>query len=1130
MKFYQQVRGLNQVDISSPVAPYLVAAIIPSEGAGNTITEIVSGQSLDFVDGVTWNVDGSVTTKGADSSQNALSIANSRLIGKSSEVGDFAIIIDIDVGSLGGVGNANKVIASLTTPALGSKLTIEHQNWSTNLTGTNTRSWSAVTGGSSNLRKGVIIFHWTGTTNTLSIYEDGVKVTETVATDNNTGSAINNVAIGLGCSTDKLRSTAIYHKDTQFTESELNEFIHNPYSAFETAEVIEDEYCLQFSGANPTYVTANYAPSGDFKCLIEFTYEDSGHQVLLGMTGYDNVLRINSPTSILIKPQSNSSNVTLTTGLIIGQRYKWYFVRSGSTYDIQDIDGNSLLASIANNTSTFTFDRIGSFNIEGFFSGKLHAFGLEFNGVKRLWSFNQTDGDTVECVYTGDTLTLNGFPVDKGYVRSDSGVIDGYRFDNNTFATIKSPFSLADNSTLKCRFNYKHNALANTFQMLIGVYSSSSGLDFISISTTNHRLDCRIDNQRLSGQTVLVENQDYDLAIERSGTQISIRINGNLEMSWSNVTFDPILGFNTADSNFRFTGTIYSASYGIQDGTVINSWDFTTGDSNQIIERVSNNHASIVNIPTTKWLRVIDKQVYTIGSAKDYSTPQNFINGIGSNLNVINQGVVYEYFTNESLAKNGADGAIIELVGSTDKHAILEQKQYGFGGHCLINKSGLFSLKRLTLGSFSGNTNDGNLSIDSCVVDTASTQAINCSFIQKANISKTLFKSYTREAVVGKNTDNTKLQECIFDSSSVTSAVAFNVNNAELHNCLIPKGGCFAALGTVTGSGNVTDTVDAKNKGVGIQDASLPSYITDDGQINEAGQTALKGKGWNGSDIASAFYLINSGLVSVLSNLDVRTSTLGQVLSSVDIRQQILSALASITSSIDVRNAVYQSVLSNTDIRQQIYGIAVSQADLRSSVLSFVASNTDVRSSVYQAISSSYSIQQKILSAILSNTDIRAAILGSTVSKSVDIRQAVLGATVAQSVNLVSQVLAAVSHDSEVVNSVLGTINATSDIRASVYHAIDKSTDIQASIYQALSKELDIRQQVYRVVASDLDTGTKILSSVSNIVDIRMFVDGVAIPVDLDKPVSFSVGETINSIDTTEQRFTLDVISERFSI
>ncbi|MBO9492219.1 hypothetical protein J7384_17795 [Endozoicomonas sp. G2_1] len=940
-------------------------------------------------------------------------------------------------------------------------------------------------------------------------FDDGTTVTNCITGE--TGETFDSAnLIGVAASSGERVSAT-------WTAAKPNGIDSDPFSLFQTTENFYDDYCITTDGVddNITFDATTFAgtvSASSYEYEVRLKINSASQFDVVALMGSGRVIFRKSDNLLIWKTASTAELRFNPTGIEIGEWFTLKLVKepNSTNYSLY-IDG--VLKQTKSVTAGLTLDKLGQAD-----SGATKSLSFAYfkyldkldHRNSRYWEFNKTRGDSVACHFSGYIATLNNFFTDSGY-KTQADRIVGYQFGNNTFATIATPIVIADGAKLKCRFDYKHNTIANTFQMLIGVYSNSSGLDFISISTTNHRLDCRIDNQRLSGQTVLLENQDYDLTIERSGTEISIRINGNLEMSWSNVTLDPILGFNTSYSNFRFTGAIYSASYETSDGTVLNNWDFTTDDVSKIVDSAGNNHAAINNIPTTKWQRIIDKKVYTIGSAKDYSTPQNFINGIGANLNVINHGVIYEYFGSETLAKNGADGTVIELVGNTDKHAVSEQKSYGFGGHCIINKSGLFSLKNLTLGSFSGNTNDGNLSIDSCVVDTASTQAINCSFIQKANISKTLFKSYTREAVVGKNTDNTKLQECIFDSSSVTSAVAFNVNNADLHNCLIPKGGCFAALGTVTGSGNVTDTRDAQNKGVGIQDSNLLTYITDSGQINEAGQTALKGKGWNGSDIASAFYLVSS-VSSVSSLLTISNYVNGFVSSKVDIRSAIASALESVVSRLDVRNYIADRVSSNVDVRNAIYNKASSSVVLSSSIASGVSSQATISNSIASYTSSLLDVRNSVLRHVAASIELTSVVLES-VSAQVDIRNTIAG--------LISSVSSRLEVSNYIAESAIGLL----DVRSSINAVVSSPVDVRYSVLAFVANQLDVSNVICEHVGSPIDVSSQIYSHVSSVLDIRSNLDGIKVAGGLNDVVSFDIDYDVYSLQLAEDVYSFDIDS-----
>jgi hypothetical protein len=56
-----------------------------------------------------------------------------------------------------------------------------------------------------------------------------------------------------------------------------------------------------------------------------------------------------------------------------------------------------------------------------------------------------------------------------------------------------------------------------------------------------------------------------------------------------------------------------------RSGVVTNYWDCSTGDADQIVDTVGNNHAIITDVPTAGYLPVTERRVFTVGDGKDFS-------------------------------------------------------------------------------------------------------------------------------------------------------------------------------------------------------------------------------------------------------------------------------------------------------------------------------------------------------------------------------------------------------------------------------------------------------------------------------------------------------------------------------
>lgn len=653
----------------------------------------------------------------------------------------------------------------------------------------------------------------------------------------------------------------------------------NPFSLLQTQEDIQDDYCLQFNGTNSTYVTVNYTPSGDFKCLIDFTYEDAGHQVLLGMTGYDNVLRINDSTSILIKSQSNSSNVTLTTPLVSGQRYKWYFVRSGSTYDIKDVDGNSLLTSTANNTSTFTFNRIGSFNIEGFFSGKLHAFGLDFDSTRRLWQFNQTHGDTVDCLYTGDKATLVGFPVDDGYVKNSKGDIEAYQLGANTSLrpAVEHDLRAGFDFTFTCNVvkeipvgETRNISICGDWRCIVRLVRHWSGVSSLALEGAYVSGTGSLQLSDNSNPKYLNEKRTYRVKYINNTVEFYVDDLETPAKTLSNVTVAEGALYSVGSSNLKL--------FSLKDKLKGHEWDFSTGDKDQIRDVLSTNHLRIENSPANKWQPIRDVKIYTIGSGtRDYPDIVSFgtAQQNASYYPVLLCYGVQEFtadFDHRTTFPHGLKivGMAGEFKGDTQDSSIAVIKHAdSYTGHLFDYRSG------------------GKLDFENIILDCGNkqpiisiTQGVVARFTKAAMINvpneygiggiTCLFKKSVLHSVGqpfvsnGSSNSVTFLDSVVYGNTDLATGLLRSRSGGKFHadNTLFINQGT-APVAIQSGSNNITN----KEASTGIgKDANLPSYFVDvtnqNFSINKAGQTALKGKGWNGSDVAGWAYAQVAALIT----------------------------------------------------------------------------------------------------------------------------------------------------------------------------------------------------------------------------------------------------------------------------
>ena len=299
------------------------------------------------------------------------------------------------------------------------------------------------------------------------------------------------------------------------------------------------------------------------------------------------------------------------------------------------------------------------------------------------------------------------------------------------------------------------------------------------------------------------------------------------------------------------------------------NYDFTTGDQEKIIDTVGNNHATIVNDSVVKWQPIVPVDIFTIGTGKDFSTLYSWATAM-VNENRAKRAVFYEttdeptttYFNKPSVprvelaAAQGLDFSVNSpaYVGIDDP----SKRFYSYSSELHIHgiklspyagDGGVYAKRGLITG-FGHNQNPKLFDIDECVV-TASILVTNDATVHVRN------SILLKRMVIGNGSAATK--------AFVTDTVSLDTNFALSED--VPS---YAAAGAEIHIKNC-HMVDAdylgrippeRDLGGNVQGITGSVYVTDIAGENYSltidAQTALAGKGWNGTDIASWAYDIDT--------------------------------------------------------------------------------------------------------------------------------------------------------------------------------------------------------------------------------------------------------------------------------
>ena len=121
---------------------------------------------------------------------------------------------------------------------------------------------------------------------------------------------------------------------------------------------------LRFDGADDYIAIPNAINvSGDgVLAKIDFIYKGASNDVICGGESFSDYWRINNDNQFRVAISGNSSNLSLLSPLVTGERYKLVLFRQGLSVKVVDENGNDISSSGNFTTSDFVIGTIGSFH------------------------------------------------------------------------------------------------------------------------------------------------------------------------------------------------------------------------------------------------------------------------------------------------------------------------------------------------------------------------------------------------------------------------------------------------------------------------------------------------------------------------------------------------------------------------------------------------------------------------------------------------------------------------------------------------------------------------------------------------------------------------------------------------
>lgn len=372
----------------------------------------------------------------------------------------------------------------------------------------------------------------------------------------------------------------------------------------------------------------------------------------------------------------------------------------------------------------------------------------------------------------------------------------------------------------------------------------------------------------------------YHLKLRRIGTNLVGWLDGvevyNEMGSTTQVTFNKMAyaeeyASTTSLKNFKFYHHI--------DIAQCRHWEFNQRSGTQVIDHYNGSIATLVNFPEdTCWQPIVPVDTYTVGVGKDYQNVSAWYSDK-------NNGSYHYSVIMYDMEPNGFTTALQNMaLGFTLKSAKgLEPKnnvaQVGFEEelHCSVDSYVNIEnvgVRTLTLTGKSDNYVQG------CIIDASSTtsDAVMCARSEGASHFQNIYvkcdpANIAQDGIFGA--DSNDLTKTVVSDSIIDGAGRFGViygisTNVVFINTRLTDNFSGIANHCVT----TKDSLSGVNN---ITDAPL-TWFTPTGMLTEVAQLALKGKGWNGTDIAKGFYLTAAPTVA---GLDFNSMSVACLLDSV---------------------------------------------------------------------------------------------------------------------------------------------------------------------------------------------------------------------------------------------------------
>lgn len=494
----------------------------------------------------------------------------------------------------------------------------------------------------------------------------------------------------------------------------------------------------------------------------------------------------------------------------------------------------------------------------------LHLKSLQITDDNGLHYFdlNQTSGDTVTSKTSGMVATLVNFPADSGYVRGADDELVGYTITPSTKLSFTPIICTGDFS---CGVTFTPEVcVGNSMLLQAGGISGVTGFGLYLESSNKIRVYFNGVRTINTMNHVFIAGVKATIEVTRVGSLVTAIIDG-VPYGTTGVADPATLQPEIQRFNYQYTAnTVVLHDFYVDNNGDRFNWDATTGNPDQIIETLNNNHATILAASTVKWQPFIPVESYTLGVGKDYDGISTFQLANKTKPNR-QRALVYDtlgdvgtaYFYSDNFLGGldvwGADGL---RWGIDTPYDLTSGAEISQSFHLYNTENAHVKGLRFALGMRPIGGGDGCLH-EKLKLGTSFDIPAYATTIKDCSLPFSLGRNSTATTGV------TTVSNCVIDGRIVQKGGTLHVKNSiftgatdwltaysNVQACTLQN----VVLENAVSTSKFTDLGGVENGTLDFTGAFVDEP-SGDLRINQAwADTNLVGKGWNSSNIASTFY------------------------------------------------------------------------------------------------------------------------------------------------------------------------------------------------------------------------------------------------------------------------------------